>query len=51
MQEKIAGALPLDVSLEHLSNYIMVWDLQPIIQSDFVALLPKIRASKNKTNG
>ena len=38
-QGKILGAVPLDVSLQHLSNYVLVWELQPFIQSDLLELL------------
>ena len=39
LQAKIIGALSLDVSAEHLSNYVLVWELQPFISSDSQTLL------------
>ena len=39
MQTKIVDALALDTPSEHMSSYVLVWDLQPYVSDASVALL------------
>lgn len=39
LQTKIVDALALDTPAEHMSSYVLVWDLRPYVSDASLALL------------